>query len=86
MAVSRFNPDYPDAGLTLLNKTEFTGVSSVTLDNIFSSTYDNYKVIVYISYPSTTGQLDWIWRSATPADLSSQQNVYWGHGLSLIHI
>ena len=46
MAVSRFNPDYPDAGLTLLNKTTFTGVGSVSIDNVFSSTYDNYRILM----------------------------------------
>lgn len=45
MAVSRFNPDYPDAGLTLLNKTTFTGASTVSIDNVFSADYTNYRVL-----------------------------------------
>tara|TARA_R110000868_G_scaffold65361_4_gene195561 strand:- start:338 stop:1186 length:849 start_codon:yes stop_codon:yes gene_type:complete len=38
------------SGLTFINSTSFTTSSGVNIDSIFSSTYDNYKIIL-----STTG-------------------------------
>jgi len=32
-------------GMVLVNKTDFTSVSSVSLNNVFTSTYANYKVV-----------------------------------------
>ena len=57
MAVSRFNPDYPDAGLTLLNKTTFTGASSTSINNVFSADYDNYKILINLDSVSASGDL-----------------------------
>lgn len=37
----------PSSGLTLVNKTTIgSGVSSVSLNNVFTSTYTNYKVVI----------------------------------------
>jgi hypothetical protein len=33
-------------GLTLINTTTFTGVSSQSFNDVFSATYDNYKIIM----------------------------------------
>jgi len=33
------------AGLTLINTTNFTAQSSVSLNNVFSATYDHYKIV-----------------------------------------
>jgi hypothetical protein len=33
-------------GLTLINTTSFSGVSSISVNDVFSSTYENYKVFV----------------------------------------
>lgn len=63
MAVSRFNPDYPDAGLVQVVPTSvavgsgsgsvdgngtvtFSGASSISLNNCFSSIFNNYVLIV----------------------------------------
>jgi hypothetical protein len=35
-------------GLTLISKTSFSAVSSQSLDNVFTSTYQNYRVMVNI--------------------------------------
>ena len=40
------------AGLVLLNTTSFSGVASQSLNNVFSATYDNYKI--HITLSSTT--------------------------------
>jgi hypothetical protein len=37
------------AGMVLLNTTSFSGVSSQSINDVFSATYANYKVIVNIS-------------------------------------
>jgi hypothetical protein len=34
------------SGLTLINTTSFSGVSSQSVSDVFSTTYDNYKIIV----------------------------------------
>jgi hypothetical protein len=34
-----------NAGLTLINTTSFTAQSSVSFNNVFSSTYDHYKIL-----------------------------------------
>ena len=44
-------------GLTLVNKTTFTDASNVQTDNVFSSTYNNYKMIVNLSAASAQGQM-----------------------------
>jgi hypothetical protein len=36
-------------GLTLVGSADFTGASTVFLDNVFSSTYKNYKVFISVS-------------------------------------
>lgn len=37
------------SGLTFLNKTTFSAVSSQNVDNIFTSTYENYKIIIELT-------------------------------------
>jgi hypothetical protein len=39
-----FVPSNP--GLTLINTTSFTGVSSQSINDVFSATYDNYRIII----------------------------------------
>jgi hypothetical protein len=41
------------SGLTLLNTTSFSGVSSQTFNDVFSTTYDNYKIIYAAEAGST---------------------------------
>ena len=40
------------SGLTLINTTSFSAVASQSINDVFSSTYDNYKIILDIT-PST---------------------------------
>lgn len=71
MAVSRFNPDYPDAGLVQIVPTSvavgsgsgsvdangnvaFSGASTVSLNGCFTSSYANYKVVLFGSGSNTT--------------------------------
>jgi hypothetical protein len=34
------------SGLTLINTTSFSGVSSQSINNVFSATYDNYRILL----------------------------------------
>jgi hypothetical protein len=44
-------------GMTLLNATPFTAASSVSVNNVLTSQYDNYKIIVSIVSGSGNGEL-----------------------------
>jgi len=57
--VTRTRDVATQGGLVLLNTTTFSAQSTVSINNAFSSTYDNYKVLVNINSVSTTlnGQL-----------------------------
>ena len=43
------------AGMDLINKTDFSAVSSVSLNNVFTSAYENYRVIVSDVFASGGG-------------------------------
>jgi hypothetical protein len=36
----------PSSGLTLISRTTFSGVASHTVDSVFTSTYENYRIII----------------------------------------
>ena len=38
-----------EPGLVLLNTTSFTGVSSVSINDVFSANYDHYQIVVNVS-------------------------------------
>jgi hypothetical protein len=42
------------AGMVLLNTTSFSGVTTQSFNNVFSSTYDNYKILVTTSSDADT--------------------------------
>jgi hypothetical protein len=42
-------------GLTLINTTSFSGVTSQPINNVFSSTYDNYKIMLWWVGASASG-------------------------------
>ena len=44
----------PGSGLVKINTTTFSAVSSQSVNNVFSSTYDNYKIILNIDSTSST--------------------------------
>ena len=39
--------DSLQAGLVLVNKTDFSSAASVSINNCFSSLYDNYKIVMF---------------------------------------
>jgi hypothetical protein len=62
-------------GLTLLSNTAFTTAASVTVDNVFTATYTNYKILINISTVSSASQMTLVFRSAVPADLAAASSV-----------
>lgn len=51
------------SGLTLINRTSFSGVASQTFDGVFTSTYGSYLVIIESLFGATaTSYISWQWR------------------------
>jgi hypothetical protein len=68
------------AGMVLLNTTSFSAVSSVSFpNNIFTTTYDDYKIIVKIESSSTNGFLAFRLR-ASGTDATGADYNYAGAG------
>jgi hypothetical protein len=53
-------------GSTLLANVPFTTASTITVDNVFTSTYDNYRIMFNISAASAAGNvsLNWVGRTS----------------------
>lgn len=60
------------ADIVLINKTDFTGVASVSLDNVFTTTYDLYRIVV--SNMSQSGSQNWNMRLRAFGTDSSASN------------
>jgi len=60
----------PSSGaLTLITTNSFSGSSAVTVDNVFSSTYDNYLLLFTIDSASTNSTYNAIYLRAAGADV-----------------
>jgi hypothetical protein len=57
-------------GLTLLNTTSFSGVTSQSFNNVFTSTYDNYKILAIITSSAANQEIQFRYR-ASAADSST---------------
>lgn len=57
------------SGFVFLNKTSFSAVASQAVDNVFSSTYDNYLIVVNITQ-SSLNDIQYCWRTSAPADVT----------------
>ena len=66
------------SGLTLITTTSFSGQTSQSFNNVFSSTYDNYKIIM-TTYGSADQNMSWKFR-ASGTDNTSANYYYaiWG--------
>ncbi len=63
-------------GLTLLNRTSFTAQTEVSVSNVFSSDYDNYKIVVVANINSSGASTLFgrLLSSGTPSTASYQMN------------
>lgn len=65
------------AGLTLITTQTFSAVSSSSIDDVFSATYDYYKVLIQLTAQSATAtHLNWRARVGG-SDNSSSGNYLW---------
>lgn len=66
------------SGLTLITTQSFTSVASTSLNDVFSATYDNYRVLVQITANTGTAiHLNWRAR-VSGSDNSTSGNYLWG--------
>jgi hypothetical protein len=47
---------YADPGLVLLNTTSFSGVTAQAVNNVFSATYENYKIVLNFAPSSSANR------------------------------
>jgi hypothetical protein len=65
----------PSSGaLVLLNTTSFTGVASQSINDVFSATYDNYKIVAKVNNASTAGII-FRYRVAGSDNTTSNYNI-----------
>ncbi len=64
------------AGLVLLNTTSFSAVASQSFTSIFSSTYDNYKILVNISTNSNNDGNQFFRLRSGSSDISTNTYAY----------
>jgi hypothetical protein len=65
------------SGLTLINTTSFSGVTSQSINSVFTATYDSYKILVTVSTAASTSDINFRLRAAG-VDLSSSSYIYGG--------
>ena len=74
MAITRV-PSGVTGGITLLNTTTFSGVSSQIIDTLFSSTYQNYRMFLTISAVSGTNPTILGYFRSAGADVTTNNNT-----------
>jgi hypothetical protein len=67
------------AGMTLLNTTAFTAQSAISIQSVFSSTYQNYRIIFQISAVSTNNNVGFQLLSGSTALATGYYYVYAGY-------
>ena len=70
------------SGLTKVGDQSFTTESAVTFDSVFSSTYDNYKVIIYTQNSASNTEFNFRFRDGSGDISSSNYNAKAIYGLS----
>lgn len=68
--------DSVQPGLVLVNKTDFSAVSSVSLNNVFSATYDNYLITITEVVGSTVARCRYRLRAA---GVDASTSYYFGY-------
>jgi hypothetical protein len=63
------------SGMVLLSSVAFSGVSSQSINDVFSATYDHYKVTLDLTATSTSAQI--AWRARVSGSDNSSSNYIW---------
>jgi hypothetical protein len=66
----------------LLNASTFSAASSVTIDNVFTTAYDNYRIIFNTTAVGAAGNMTATLRTSAPADLNAASYTYVTTGFS----
>jgi len=64
------------AGLVLLNTTSFSAVASQSFNNVFSATYDNYRIVVNVSGNSNNDGDQYLRLRSSGTDLTASSYAY----------
>ena len=62
------------AGMVLLNTTSFSAVASQSVNDVFSTTYDNYKILVHITTSGSSSTFQYRMRVAGADNTASTYN------------
>ena len=62
------------AGMVLLNTTSFSGVASQSINDVFSATYTNYRIIINVQ--SATSQNEFLFRMRVAGSDDSTSNYH----------
>jgi hypothetical protein len=73
---------YASSGLTLINTTSFSAVSSQSFDDVFSATYDNYKIFYRYLKATTTSDAQLRMRVSGADNTSANYKYHYGYSLS----
>ena len=71
---SMFSP-ITTTGLVLISSTDFSAVASMSINNAFSSTYQNYKVLIYAD-PSADVNIDFRFRASGTDNSNSNYRYF----------
>lgn len=63
-----------NVGLVHINTTSFTTQSAVSLNNVFTSAYSNYRIVLHISGKSTNGSMYLRFRASGADNTASNYN------------
>jgi hypothetical protein len=72
-----------NVGLVHMNTTTFTGAASVQVDNVFTTSFNNYRIILDTTAFTSSGNITATLRTAAPADLNAASYVYLNYGFAL---
>jgi hypothetical protein len=70
-------------GLVLLATVPYSAASSVTLDNVFTTQYEDYRIMLDTTNLTSAGNITATLRTAAPADLNAASYIYLNNGFAL---
>jgi hypothetical protein len=71
-----------NVGLVHINTTTFTTAASVQADNIFTTSFNNYRIVLDTTAAAGAGNITATLRTAAPADLNAASYTYVNTGFS----
>jgi hypothetical protein len=72
-----------NVGLVHINTSSFTSAASIQIDNVFTTSFNNYRIILDTTAFTSSGNITATLRTAAPADLNAASYVYLNYGFAL---